>query len=194
MSQAVRVDLREATLSESASLSESEGEAPCFIALDNPPPVRSLLRVHVGEDARIFEVSRVIEVVGEDESRRGCYGRFVEGDRISEQQRVGSEHLEPGISGGVPAPVVIMNTGDMMLPDLPDEPDEAPAGESGDAPAGESGDAPAEAGAGDGADAPAEPSGDASGEASGDAPSDAPNDAPSDSPSDSPNEGEPRSE
>ncbi|NVB37968.1 hypothetical protein G6O69_08980 [Pseudenhygromyxa sp. WMMC2535] len=112
-SQTVRVELREATLSESATL--HEGEAT-FIALDCPPPVRSLLRVVVDDDPRAFEVHRVVEVVGEGEARRGCYGAFVEAARFDEQNKVGSEHLEPGISNsGVPAPVVIMNTGDMML-------------------------------------------------------------------------------
>lgn len=113
MSESVRVDLREATLSESASLREGE---PAFIGLDSPPPVRSLLRVIVGEDVRVFEVDRVIEVVEDGEPSRGCYGNFVDAARLEEQQRVGSEHLQPGISNsGVPAPVVIMNTTDMMM-------------------------------------------------------------------------------
>ncbi len=113
MSESVRVDLREATLSESASLSEGD---PAFINLDNPPPVRSLLRIGEGEGVRVFEVSRVVEVIDESEPKRGCYGSFVDAARLGEQDRVGSEHLEPGIgSGGAPAPVAIMNTAEMML-------------------------------------------------------------------------------
>lgn len=114
---AVRVDLRQATLSESARLRETGEQV--FLCLENPPPVRSLLRITVGEDQRLFEVGRVIEVVDEGESERGCYGAFVALERLAEQQRVGSEHLQPGITGsggsGVPSPVVIMNTNEMLL-------------------------------------------------------------------------------
>jgi hypothetical protein len=114
---AVRVDLRQATLSESARLRETSEQA--FLCLENPPPVRSLLRISVGETQRAFEVGRVIEVVDEIEAERGCYGAFVALERLSEQQRVGSEHLQPGNLGsggsGVPSPVVIMNTNEMLL-------------------------------------------------------------------------------
>jgi hypothetical protein len=111
---AVRVDLRQATLSESARLRESGEQA--FLCLENPPPVRSLLRITHGEEQRAFEVGRVIEVIDEGEAERGCYGTFVALDRLAEQLRVGSEHLQPGISGsGVPSPVVIMNTNEMLL-------------------------------------------------------------------------------
>lgn len=114
MSQSVRVDLRHATLSESARLRESGEQA--FLSLDNPPPVRSLLRITIGEEQRAFEVGRVIEVVDETETERGCHGTFVPLERLDEQQKVGSEHLQPHASGsGVPAPVVIMNTNEMLL-------------------------------------------------------------------------------
>jgi hypothetical protein len=90
---AVRVDLRQATLSESARLRETGEQA--FLCLENPPPVRSLLRITVGE----------------------------------EQQRVGSEHLQPGIIGaggsGVPSPVVIMNTNEMLLGEAGSDEEEA---------------------------------------------------------------------
>jgi hypothetical protein len=110
----VRIDLRQANLAESARLREG-GEQP-FLCLDTPPPVRSLLRVTIGEEQKAFEVGKVIEVVDELEPERGCYGTFVELERLEEQKKVGSEHLEPGISSsGVPAPVVIMSTGDMAL-------------------------------------------------------------------------------
>jgi hypothetical protein len=119
----VRVDLRQSTLSEHARLREA-GEL-AFLALDNPPPVRSLLRlIEAGaEEPRAFEVARVVEVVEDDEPARGCYGRYIELERLDEQAKVGSEHLEPGISssGGVPAPVVIMNTSEMMLGEAGEE-------------------------------------------------------------------------
>jgi hypothetical protein len=124
---AVRVDLRQATLSESARLRESGEQA--FLCLENPPPVRSLLRITVGDEQRAFEVGRVIEVVDESEAERGCYGAFVEVERLAEQQRVGSEHLQPGIIGaggsGVPSPVVIMNTNEMLLGEAGSDEEEA---------------------------------------------------------------------
>jgi hypothetical protein len=122
----VRVDLRQATLSESARLRETGEQA--FLCLENPPPVRSLLRITVGDEQRAFEVGRVIEVVDESEAERGCYGTFIALDRLAEQQRVGSEHLHPGIGGsGVPSPVMIMNTNEMLLGEAGSDEEEARA-------------------------------------------------------------------
>ncbi len=123
MSEALRVDLREATMTESARLRERGDQL--FLVMDTPPPVRSLLRVTLGEERKAFEVARVIEVVDEGEPDRGCYGQWVDVARLGEQSRVGSEHLEPGISGGagVPAPVVIMNTSEMMLAEAGEDDD-----------------------------------------------------------------------
>ncbi|PRQ04475.1 hypothetical protein ENSA5_07060 [Enhygromyxa salina] len=123
---AVRVDLRQATLSESAQLREADDSV--FLSLDQPPPVRSLLRISDGDRQRAFEVGRVIEVVGDGEPERGCYGAFVELERLEDQVKVGSEHLQPGISGsGVPSPVVIMSTAEMMLGEAGSDEDEAAA-------------------------------------------------------------------
>jgi hypothetical protein len=117
----VRVDLRQATLSENARLREV-GER-LFLALENPPPVRCLLRLTTGDEQKAFEVTRVIEVVDETEPARGCYGRHVELERLAEQAKVGSEHLEPGIrsAGGVPSPVVITNSGQLLLGEAGEE-------------------------------------------------------------------------
>ena len=140
---AVRVDLRQANLSESAKLREAEDHV--FIALEQPPPVRSLLRLTIGEERKAFEVQRVVEVASDDEPARGCYGSFVDVERLEEQTKVGSEHLQPGNvgGGGVPAPVVIMTTEEMMLGEAGSEESEAAAaaaagaepdgGENGDA-------------------------------------------------------------
>jgi len=114
----VRVDLRQASLSETARLRAHDGPGDLlFLAIDNPPPVRSLLSLRDGDQRKAFEVVRVVEVVDEDESARGCYGREIPVERLDEQAKVGSEHLEPDITSGgrVPAPVVIMNTSEMML-------------------------------------------------------------------------------
>jgi hypothetical protein len=116
----VRVDIRQAVLSENARLRDA-GEL-LFLALDNPPPVRSLLRIVDGDEHKAFEVARVIEVLDDSEAARGCYGRYVDLERLAAQTRVGSEHLEPGVAtSGVPAPVVIMSTGDMMLGEAGEE-------------------------------------------------------------------------
>ena len=124
---AVRVDLRQANLSESAKLREAEDHV--FIALEQPPPVRSLLRLTIGEERKAFEVQRVVEVASDDEPARGCYGSFVDVERLEEQTKVGSEHLQPGNvgGGGVPAPVVIMTTEEMMLGEAGSEESEAAA-------------------------------------------------------------------
>jgi hypothetical protein len=133
----VRVDLRQATLSENARLREVDDRL--FLALDNPPPVRCLLRLIEGGEAKAFEVARVIEVVDETEPARGCYGRYVDLDRLAEQNKVGSEHLEPGIrsGGGVPAPVVIMGSGELLLGEAGEESEERAAGDVSEADDGE---------------------------------------------------------
>jgi hypothetical protein len=139
----VRVDLRQATLSDNARLREA-GEL-LFLVLDNPPPVRSLLRIVEAEQHKAFEVARVVEVVEDGEPARGCYGRYIELERLDEQAKVGSEHLEPGISGsgGVPAPVVIMNTAEMMLGEGSEDAEAGEAGEDSEADA-DAGDSEAE--------------------------------------------------
>lgn len=159
----VRVDLRQATLSEHARLREHGDRL--FLALDNPPPVRSLLRVHADEQARAFEVARVIEVVDDSEPARGCYGFYVDDERLAEQDMVGSEHLEPGIvsGGGVPAPVVIMNSNEMMLGDASEDAEDEAASQRGEASEGRAAEA-----SGEGEAAEASGEGEAS-EASGDA-------------------------
>lgn len=152
---AVRVDLRQATLSESARLRETGEQA--FLCLENPPPVRSLLRITVGEQQRAFEVGRVIEVVDESEAERGCHGAFVALERLVEQQRVGSEHLQPGIidagGSGVPSPVVIMNTNEMLLGEAGSDEEEALAAGMGEGSGSEDdevlSDSPADSAAGD---------------------------------------------
>ena len=93
----VRVDLRSISLSASAQLAELP-DGSFFVALDEPPPVRTVLSVREEDgEARAFEVCRVIEI-GEagPTGARGCQGRFVEAERLEQQHGVGSEHLTPG--------------------------------------------------------------------------------------------------
>jgi hypothetical protein len=93
----VRVDLRSISLSPSAQLAELP-DGSFFVALDEPPPVRTVLSVREEDgEARAFEVSHVLEI-GEagPTGARGCQGRFVEAERLEQQHGVGSEHLTPG--------------------------------------------------------------------------------------------------
>ena len=69
-----------------------------FIALDEPPPVRTVLSVREEDgEARAFEVSHVIEMSeASPTGATGCQGRFVEAERLERQRGVGSEHHAPG--------------------------------------------------------------------------------------------------
>jgi len=93
----VRVDLRSISLSASAQLAELP-DGSFFIALDEPPPVRTVLSVREEDgEARAFEVGHVIEI-GEASptGATGCQGRFVAAERLERQRGVGSEHHVPG--------------------------------------------------------------------------------------------------
>lgn len=91
----VRVDIRHHTLATAARLQESrDGEV--FIALDDPPPVRTLLAIHEGhEGPHALEVTRVVET-DSDASRRGVFGRFRDPDALRGLDAVGTEHLAAG--------------------------------------------------------------------------------------------------
>ena len=91
----VRVDIRHHTLASAARLQESrDGEV--FIALDDPPPVRTILAIHEGNDGpHALEVTRVVET-DSDASRRGAYGRFRDADLLRGLDAVGTEHLAAG--------------------------------------------------------------------------------------------------
>lgn len=109
MSEAARtvhVELRHLTLSESAELHEFE-DAP-FIALDDPPPVRTIIAVRDADaqgERRAFEVLRVVEVDEAERSSgsgsglgpgRGVYGQWLEPEALRRFERVGTEHLSDG--------------------------------------------------------------------------------------------------
>lgn len=95
-SRKVRVELRHVTLSETAELT-SDGDT-IFLALDEPPPVRTLLRVvDDGANARVLEVTRVVEVPEPaGRNARGLYGRFVDDAAGARLERVGTEHIAAG--------------------------------------------------------------------------------------------------
>jgi hypothetical protein len=96
-SDTVRVTYRSLELTAAASLSE-RGGGQHFLALDTPPPVRTVLGLARDGDAPIaVEVVEAIEVDGAP-GGRGCLVREV--DRaLLEQQPVGSERLASGAGG-----------------------------------------------------------------------------------------------
>jgi hypothetical protein len=90
----VRVDIRHHMLAASAQLSEGD-DGTVHLALEHPPPVRSVLSVHTDEGAHAFEVTRAVEVESEG-VRPGVYGRFVGHEALDVLDKVGTEHLEAG--------------------------------------------------------------------------------------------------
>ena len=59
------LELRHCRVAEQATLqpvTPSEGEAGVFIAVDDPPPVRTVLAVIEGSQRRALEVASVVEV------------------------------------------------------------------------------------------------------------------------------------
>jgi hypothetical protein len=90
----VRVDIRHVQLAEAASCEPASNGL--FVAMDDPPPVRSILAVSDGDGApRAFEVTAVVEVAPEG-GVRGFHGRFIESDALARFERVGTEHLSDG--------------------------------------------------------------------------------------------------
>ena len=90
----VRVEIRRVPLTDTAPCEPSEGGV--FVALDDPPPVRSILAITAGDEApRALEVTAVVEVAPEG-GARGFYGRFIEDDALARFERVGTEHLSDG--------------------------------------------------------------------------------------------------
>lgn len=89
----VRVEIREIVLTDEASV-HTDGERT-FIAMEAPPPVRSVVALHQ-EDGSVtsLEVREVVEV-GDSDPRGtcGCYGVEVDADALARAARVGTEGL-----------------------------------------------------------------------------------------------------
>jgi hypothetical protein len=91
-----RVHLRHILLSDAAAV-EDVGHDILFVALDDPPPVRSIIVVHDAEGARPVEVTKVVEVPeGDPRHARGIYGRLVDDEARQRAARVGTEQLPDG--------------------------------------------------------------------------------------------------
>jgi hypothetical protein len=90
----VRVELRHVVLAESAALTEHE-DGRVFVALDEPPPVRSVLALFDATKRRAIEVVRVVEVADAG-GARGVHGRVVDSDALARFAAVGTERLPGG--------------------------------------------------------------------------------------------------
>lgn len=167
---AVKLEVRHIRLADSATLQPAkadEGDEGVFVALAEPPPVRTVLTVVDGETRRALEVTRVVEIGDRDErGERGFYARWVEGEAIERATKVGTEHLEDGTpqvqpvsqdnsaainlsdSMAMPAPVVLHgdedDSGDEEREDADGSAEEVPA-QADDAASEEGADASAEA-------------------------------------------------
>lgn len=102
--RSVAVTLRHVQLTDAAPIHEVDDDR-VFVELDAPPPVRTLVGIaEPGQDVRALEISKVVEVPENDErGKRGFYGRFVDDDRLSAFDEVGTEGLSDG-EGGQPGP------------------------------------------------------------------------------------------
>lgn len=96
-SETVRVTYRSLELTAAASLSD-RGGGQHFVALDTPPPVRTVLGlVRDGDAALAVEVVEAIEVEGAP-GGRGCLVREVD-VALLQRPPVGSERLANGAGG-----------------------------------------------------------------------------------------------
>ena len=94
---AQRVEYRRVMHAEGVAIEEGD---EVFLALSTPPPVRTRLRVVIGdEDVRGFEVLRVREVESAERGR-GAFGRWIDAAETGAGMPVGSE----GYDGPEPPP------------------------------------------------------------------------------------------
>jgi hypothetical protein len=124
MTQAAALELRHVRLAEHITLRPAplgDGQEGVFVALDDSPPVRTVLAVVEGEQRRALEVAWVVEVAERDEhgapATRGFYGRWVSSDALERAARVGTEHLEDGTP--VVQPVIPDHSAVIDLSDTP---------------------------------------------------------------------------
>ncbi|MEM9456116.1 MAG: hypothetical protein AAGF11_18180 [Myxococcota bacterium] len=93
-------------------------EVGVFVAIDEPPPVRTVLAVVQGDERRALEVTSVVEVAERDEhGTRGFYGRWVDEEALGRAGQVGTEHLDDGTP--VVQPVMPEHSVQMNVSDAP---------------------------------------------------------------------------
>lgn len=105
-STSTSVVVRHVTLVDGADLKVHE-DRTVFVALDDPPPIRTVVQLWRGDEARAVVVQRVIETPAPDsDEARGFFGVPASEEAIAGATKVGTEHLEspsgddPDGSGG----------------------------------------------------------------------------------------------
>lgn len=99
MSSNARVEYRNLSLAESAEVSEAD-DGGVFVALEEPPPVRSVVRlVSADGSSRDVVLTRVVEVPDEG-APRGFHAKDAGDDDRERAAKVGTEHLEGSSSSG----------------------------------------------------------------------------------------------
>lgn len=115
------LELRHSRVAEHVTLSTaalSDDQEGVFVAIDEPPPVRTVLTVVQGDERRALQVVSVVEVAERDErGTHGFYGRWVDEDALERASKVGTEHLEDGTP--VVQPVIRDNSVVMDVSDAP---------------------------------------------------------------------------
>lgn len=118
MTESAALELRRTRLAETVALRPAplaDGEEGVFVALDDSPPVRTVLTVVEGDRRRALEVAWVVEVADRDEVK-GFYGRWVGDEALERAMRVGTEHLEDGTP--VVQPVVHDHSASLDMSDM----------------------------------------------------------------------------
>jgi len=97
---AATLELRHSTLADAAPVSPAplaDGTEGVFVAIDDPPPVRTVLTVVQGDQRRPLEVTAVVEVIDRSaQTTRGFFGRWVDAEALERAGKMGTEHLEDG--------------------------------------------------------------------------------------------------
>ena len=86
---------RHATLVEGAEL-RVHADRSVFVVMDEPPPVRTVVQLWRGGEARAVVVERAVEVPEGEDGVRGFVALPADEEAIAKAIKVGTEHLEPG--------------------------------------------------------------------------------------------------
>jgi len=141
---------RHATLAEGAEL-RVHADRSVFVVMDEPPPVRTVVQLWRGGEARAVMVERSAEVPDPEEGVCGFFALPADEEAIAAAIRVGTEHLEAGSGSsgegtGVEAGSDAEHNMNMAMP--------APVVVHDDAEDEEPGEAAADADSGDGSESP----------------------------------------
>lgn len=145
-STSTSVVYRHVTLQDGAQLQVHEDKS-VFVALPEPPPIRTIVQLWRGDEARAVVVDRIIEVPDVEAGEvRGFFGIPADEAAIVAATRVGTEGLEPAphadddasgsgrgsdpgdsnFTTAMPAPVVVHDDADDDEPEDEPEPEPEP--------------------------------------------------------------------